>query len=65
MGGLLRQAVKRIRRGSLHNNDRSILFNIAQLRKAKEKAVGHSVFTALRERASAQWGSYRTWKPCR
>ena len=54
MGGLLRKAVAPIRRGSLHNNDRSILFNIAQLRKTKEKAVGHGVFAALRERAFAQ-----------
>ncbi len=37
MGGLLRKAVASIRKGSFHNNDRSILFNIAQLRKMKEK----------------------------
>ena len=60
MGGLLRKAVAPIRRGSLHNNDQSILFTIAQLRKTKEKAVGHGVFAALRERAPAQGGSYRT-----
>ena len=41
MGSLLRKAIAPIRVGGLHNNDRSILFNIAQLGKMKKKAVGY------------------------
>ena len=51
MGGLLRKAVASIRKGSLHNNDRSILFNIAQLRKMKEKAVGRGAYVLANNRA--------------
>ena len=36
MGTLLRKAVAPIHGGSLHNKDRLILFNIAQVRKMKE-----------------------------
>jgi hypothetical protein len=40
MDTLLRKVVAPIHGGSLHHNDRLILFNIAQVRKMKEQAVG-------------------------
>ena len=52
MGTLLRKAVAPLHGGSLHNKDRSILFNIAQVRKMKEQAVGRAYvlsITGLRE----------------
>jgi hypothetical protein len=54
MSSLLRKAVEPIHGGNLHNNDRSDLYNIAQLRKMKEKAVGRGArmcwpITGLRE----------------
>jgi hypothetical protein len=50
MGTLLRKVVAPIHGGSLHNNDRLILFNIAQVRKMKEQAVGRGSYVLVDNR---------------